>query len=93
MPSSRQSASRTIPSSAIIRLVPTATPKTTILFAGEEDDGTVDRTSFDQAGKSLIEEEDRQRMEQMGDFDTNPDVRKASGETMKRREKTKNATC
>jgi hypothetical protein len=34
----------------------------------------MDRTTFDQAGKSLIEEEDRLRMEQMGDFDTNPDV-------------------
>lgn len=33
------------------------------------------RTSFDQAGASLIEEEDIKRMETMGDFDSNPNVR------------------
>ena len=35
----------------------------------------IDRTSFDQAGRSLMEEEDQQRLEQMGDFDSNPEVR------------------
>lgn len=34
-----------------------------------------DRTTFDQAGASLIEEQDRKRMEEMGDFDANPAVR------------------
>jgi hypothetical protein len=33
------------------------------------------RTTFDQAGKSLMDEQDNQRMEAMGDFDANPDVR------------------
>src|SRR3569832_1997358 len=41
-----------------------------------EDEQKVDRTTFDQAGASLIEEEDRARMEQMGDFDANPSVRR-----------------
>lgn len=43
---------------------------------GDGDDAAEDaaRTSFDQASKSMIDEEDRQRMEQMGDFDSNPDV-------------------
>lgn len=40
-----------------------------------EDDAVVDRTTFDQAGASLIEEDDQKRMEQMGDFDANPAVR------------------
>jgi hypothetical protein len=33
------------------------------------------RTTFDQAGKSLMDEQDNKRMEAMGDFDANPDVR------------------
>jgi len=41
--------------------------------AGAEDN--VQRTSFDQAGASIIEEEDVKRMETMGDFDSNPNVR------------------
>lgn len=67
--------------------VPAATPrvprtvsvsKRTLLFQSSEQEGNddiVDRTSFDQAGRSLIEEEDQKRMEQMGDFDSNPAVR------------------
>jgi hypothetical protein len=41
------------------------------------------RTTFDQAGKSLMDEQDNQRMEAMGDFDANPDVRvcKTSAQT------------
>ena len=41
-----------------------------------ESDGDVEvkRTTFDDAGKSLIDEEDYKRMESMGDFDLNPDV-------------------
>jgi len=63
--------------------------RATRLFEGEKSDGDqqqkkeqpsgdsdIERTSFDQAGRSLIEEEDQQRMEQMGDFDLNPDVRR-----------------
>ena len=41
----------------------------------QDEDVLVERTSFDQAGRSLIEEEDQKRMEQMGDFDSNPNVR------------------
>jgi hypothetical protein len=41
----------------------------------EDNDAAVDRTTFDQAGASLIEEDDQKRMEQMGDFDLNPAVR------------------
>ena len=35
---------------------------------------TVDRTSFDDAGRSLIDEQDMKRMNEMGDFDVNPNV-------------------
>lgn len=41
----------------------------------DDEDETIERTSFDQAGASLIEEEDVKRMENMGDFDSNPNVR------------------
>jgi hypothetical protein len=34
------------------------------------------RTTFDQAGKSLMDEQDNKRMEAMGDFDANPNVRR-----------------
>ena len=47
------------------------------LFSSNDDMDDVDkmeRTSFDQAGASLIEEEDQKRMEQMGDFDSNSSV-------------------
>lgn len=47
------------------------------LFSSQEDkddNEKVERTSFDQAGASLIEEEDQKRMEQMGDFDSNDSV-------------------
>lgn len=37
------------------------------------DDDLVQRTSFDQAGRSLIEQEDEKRLRQMGDFDANDD--------------------
>lgn len=43
--------------------------------ADSEDETEIQRTSFDQAGASLIEEEDNKRMESMGDFDANPNVR------------------
>jgi hypothetical protein len=36
------------------------------------------RTTFDQAGKSLMDEQDNKRMEAMGDFDANPNVRLSS---------------
>lgn len=41
-----------------------------------EDEGETppERTSFDQAGQSLMDEEDRKRLEEMGDFDSNPAV-------------------
>lgn len=50
-------------------------PRRASLDDNEDADNKVDRASFDQAGASLIEEEDRKRMEQMGDFDTNDSVR------------------
>jgi hypothetical protein len=40
----------------------------------DEDDASVVTTSFADAGRSLMEEEDQTRMEQMGDFDENPNV-------------------
>ena len=44
------------------------------LRSTEPNEDDIDRTTFDQAGASLIEEEDRKRMEEMGDFDVNPAV-------------------
>lgn len=41
----------------------------------KEEESVVQRTSFDQAGKSLVEEEDKKRLDEMGDFDSNPNVR------------------
>jgi hypothetical protein len=35
----------------------------------------MDRTSFDEAGRSLLDEQDMKRMNEMGDFDVNPNVR------------------
>lgn len=40
---------------------------------GEKDSEEIRRTSFDDAGRSLVEEEDRKRLEQMGDFDSTGD--------------------
>jgi hypothetical protein len=34
----------------------------------------IDRTSFDDAGRSLLDEQDTKRMNEMGDFDVNPNV-------------------
>ena len=42
---------------------------------GKEEESLEPRTSFDQAGKSLVEEEDKKRLDSMGDFDSNPNVR------------------
>lgn len=56
------------------------TIQTAIYFsspADNNDEGNekdLKRTTFDEAGKSLIDEEDYKRMEAMGDFDLNPDV-------------------
>ena len=41
----------------------------------EGDDRMKNRTTFDQAGRGLMDEQDNKRMEAMGDFDANPDVR------------------
>jgi len=41
----------------------------------QEEDVEPSRTTFDQAGASLIDEEDKKRMEEMGEFDSNPNVR------------------
>lgn len=53
------------------------------VFFAEKNEDEVDRTSFDQAGQSLIEEEDRKRMEEMGDFDSNPAYQNDSIEKMR----------
>lgn len=50
-----------------------------------------DRTTFDQAGASLIEEQDRKRMEEMGDFDANPAYQSDSIEKMRAAIKAKTA--
>jgi hypothetical protein len=50
----------------------------------DEDSPKITITSFDQAGASLIEEEDRKRMEAMGDFDVNPNVSHSGGSSPKR---------
>ena len=44
------------------------------LYSSEEDITDEDRTSFDDAGRALKEEEDQEAMESMGDFDENPSV-------------------
>ena len=45
-----------------------------VLTNTKQDEDYAPRTTFDEAGASLIEEEDRQKLEQMGDFDSNPAV-------------------
>ena len=59
----------------------TARPVLTARFMVTDSDSSedtaaeqIERTSFDQAGASLIEEEDQKRMQEMGDFDTNDAV-------------------
>ena len=52
-----------------------AEPEQATTPAEAEEETVIRRTSFDQAGASLIEEEDRKRLEEMGDFDSNPSVR------------------
>jgi hypothetical protein len=49
----------------------------TVLYAEDEEkeDNTARSSSFDEAGRSLVDEDDQKRMEEMGDFDSNPDVR------------------
>jgi len=42
--------------------------------SNKEDPGE-QRTSFDQAGQALTKQEDQERMDEMGDFDLNPNVR------------------
>lgn len=53
----------------------------TVLFVGEDRKSDEDASapgssskSFDDAGRSLVDEEDQKRMEEMGDFDDNPSV-------------------
>lgn len=46
---------------------------------GDEGEDEVDRTSFSDAGNALIDEEDDERMEAMGDFDSNPAVSTQKG--------------
>ena len=50
-------------------------PASTVLFSSSEgEDDSPKSTSFDDAGRSLVDEEDKKRMEEMGDFDSNPNV-------------------
>jgi hypothetical protein len=56
------------------RLFSTPPPSPSEENANDSKDKMDSRTSFDQAGASLIEEEDRKRLEQMGDFDDNKSV-------------------
>jgi hypothetical protein len=41
----------------------------------EDDEITKTQTSFEDAGDSLKNEQDKERMDQMGDYDANPAVR------------------
>lgn len=41
----------------------------------QDQEQQTERTTFDEAGRSLVAEEDQARMEEMGDFDENPSVR------------------
>jgi hypothetical protein len=54
-----------------------AATTTTTSATGDTNNGgsTDDRTSFDEAGRSLLDEQDMKRMDAMGDFDVNPNVR------------------
>lgn len=40
-----------------------------------KDRKSIDPTTFDEAGRSLMDEQDEKRMQAMGDFDANPNVR------------------
>ena len=65
------------PSSPLARPTVIRRPTTLFMAAGDADDEPqVERTTFDQAGASLIEEEDQKRLQQMGDFDSNDSVRR-----------------
>jgi hypothetical protein len=44
----------------------------------EDDNEGIKRTTFDEAGRSLVEEEDTKRMEAMGDYDLIPNVRQST---------------
>jgi hypothetical protein len=41
----------------------------------EDDDTTKTQTSFEDAGDSLKNEQDKEKLDQMGDYDANPAVR------------------
>ncbi|EEC50205.1 predicted protein [Phaeodactylum tricornutum CCAP 1055/1] len=51
--------------------------------ANDSDSEQAERTSFDDAGRSLIEEQDQERMDQMGDFDSNPEYQTDNIEKMR----------
>lgn len=54
------------------------------LFSSPQDEEEVEKiqaTSFAEAGKSIIDEQDKERMEAMGDFDENPNVSLWNGST------------
>ena len=52
------------------------TPTGLFMATKDEEDtsGSSERTSFEDAGNSLIDQEDNEKMEAMGDFDSNPAV-------------------
>lgn len=49
----------------------------------DQNEEAISRTTFDEAGKSLIDEEDAKRMEAMGDYDLNPDSKDDKVERMR----------
>jgi hypothetical protein len=58
----------------LLQILYLSSPHTSSDNNQSESEEKVIRTTFDEAGKSLIDEEDAKRMEAMGDYDLNPDV-------------------
>ncbi|GKY97839.1 hypothetical protein MPSEU_000742000 [Mayamaea pseudoterrestris] len=69
VPQTNRRSSRVIAQSRI------STPTALLQSSNNQDEEYAKRTSFDEAGASLIDEEDRQKMDQMGDFDMNPEYK------------------
>ena len=49
-------------------------PRSLLFSTPQDEDDDVKATSFSEAGRSIIDAEDEQRMKSMGDFDSNPNV-------------------
>lgn len=49
----------------------------------EDEKKQVERTTFDQAGASIMDEDNEERLRQMGDFDSNPESKSANVDKMR----------